>query len=337
MNDYEMRSTLTIKGRELEIVRKQVSVHDLFFNPDNPRIYSEMNVPGIVPDQEEIQRVMLTKEHVKVLINSIRVNGGVTDPLIVRGVDYHVVEGNSRLAACRALYEKFPEKFGYVKCDIIESDITPDEEFLLLAQFHIEGKKNWEPYEIAGLVWRRYQQGVDKKRIKEELLHHVSSVAKITQMIETYQMMVDHNIREKNKWSYFDEYTKSMHIKKVRKKYPELDEIFIKKLNTGEIEKAIDVREKISVITKSGQKNISDFIQEKDDLEGCYNKALESGVDTDIIKKVSSFKNYIILNQRIEEVGRLTDSQRKKLHYEINKVIKGSEKIREKIECIEKA
>ena len=337
MSDFEMRSTLTIKGRELAIIRKSVSIHDLFFNPENPRIYSEMNTPGIVPDQDEILRVMLTKEHVKVLYNSIRVNGGVTDPLLVRGIDYHVVEGNSRLAACRALYEKYPEKFGYVKCDIIEDEITDDEEFLLLAQFHIEGKKSWEPYEIAGLIWRRYQQGVDKQRIKEELHHHVSSVARITQMIETYQMMVDHNFTEKNKWSYFDEYTKSTHVKKVRKKHPELDYVFIKKLQTGEIEKAVDVREKLSVIAKAGQKVVSDFIQEKDDFEGCFNKALEIGVDTDVIKKVTSFKNYIVQHERLEEVSRLTDSQRKKLHYEINKVIKGSEKVGKKIEEIEKA
>jgi hypothetical protein len=296
-----------------------------------------MNIPGMIPDQDEILRVMLTKEHVKVLVNSIRVNGGVTDPLLVRGVDYHVIEGNSRLAACRALYEKYPDKFGYVKCDIIEDQITADEEFLLLAQFHIEGKKSWEPYEIAGLIWRRYQQGVEKQRIKEELHHHVSSIARITQMIDTYQMMVEHNITEKNKWSYFDEYTKSTHVKKVRKKHPDFDEVFIKKLQTGEIEKAVDVREKLSVIAKSGQKIVSDFIQEKDDFEGCYNKALEKGVDTDIIKKVSSFRKFIVLNERLDEVDRLTDTQRNKLQYEINKVIKGSEKVSKKIEEIERA
>lgn len=333
MFEESVKLSLTIKGREIPIERKMVKIHDLYFNPDNPRIYSELNTPGVEPDQDEILHIMLDKDHVKVLINSIRANGGVTDPLLVRGSDYNVIEGNSRLAACHALYDKYPDRFGYVKCDIILDSISEDDEFLLLAQYHIEGKKNWEPYEIAGLVWRRYQQGVQKDKIKSELKHYVSSVSKINQMIETYQLMVDHNIREKSKWSYFEEYVKSVHIKKVRQKHPEFDNLFIKKLTDGEIEKAIDVRLKLTTIAKAGQKIITDLIQEKDDLEGCYCQAVESGVDTNIIKKVSNFRQYIVVEDRLKEIEKLTDTQRKKLHFEINKLIKGTEKIRSRLEC----
>jgi len=55
-------------------------------------------------------------------------------------------------------------------------------------------------------------------------------------------------------------------------------------------------------------------------------------VDTNIIKRVSTFRTYILRDECIDELCKLTTNQRSKLNFEIKKVIKGAERIHAKIE-----
>lgn len=72
---------------------------------DNPRVYSVVRANGKQPTQEEIQQQLSDLEHVKELREDIKRNGGLIEPLIVRGGSLDVLEGNSRLAAYRKLAE----------------------------------------------------------------------------------------------------------------------------------------------------------------------------------------------------------------------------------------
>src|SRR5262249_48545141 len=53
----------------------------------------------------EIYEELLEQEHVRELKDDIKLNGGLIDPLIVKDNTFEVLEGNSRLAACRWLYK----------------------------------------------------------------------------------------------------------------------------------------------------------------------------------------------------------------------------------------
>ena len=76
--------------------------------PDNPRVYSIVRAAEQEPTQAEIERRLSLMDHVKQLVQSIRANGGLTDPLIVRDGNHVVLEGNSRLAAYRLLARNDP-------------------------------------------------------------------------------------------------------------------------------------------------------------------------------------------------------------------------------------
>ena len=82
-------------------------------------------------------------------------NQGLLEPIIVRNGDCVVLEGNSRLAAYRILKIEDPITWSKIDCKILSSDISEEFIFILLGNFHITGKKDWEPFETAGYLYRR--------------------------------------------------------------------------------------------------------------------------------------------------------------------------------------
>src|SRR5713101_7767837 len=149
--------TLIILGTKVPTTTEWLPQQKLKFFADNPRVYSVVRANGKQPTQEEIQQQLSELEHVKELREDIKRNGGLLEPLIVRGGSFEVLEGNSRLAAYRQLADKDPIKWGMVKCTLLPADVKDSLIFALLGQFHIKGKKDWAPYEQAGFLYRRYK------------------------------------------------------------------------------------------------------------------------------------------------------------------------------------
>src|SRR5579884_1719005 len=104
-------NSILIRGTEIPAVTLQLEQQKLRFYADNPRVYSVLRGDGKVPSQEEIQKRLLEMEHVKELIQDIRLNKGLIEPLIVRDGTFEVLEGNSRLAAYRFLAKSDPVKW----------------------------------------------------------------------------------------------------------------------------------------------------------------------------------------------------------------------------------
>ena len=88
-------NTLLIRGTEIPVETRLIEHSKLRFFSENPRIYSIVRADGREPSQEEIQEQLLQLEHVRELVIDIRQNGGLTDPIIVRGESLEVLEGNS--------------------------------------------------------------------------------------------------------------------------------------------------------------------------------------------------------------------------------------------------
>lgn len=103
---------LTIGNKEFTVELMELDQRTLKFYPENPRVYSVLNLAGEEPSQDEIEKLMCRQEHVKQLKESIVSNGGLIDPLIVRAGDFTVLEGNSRLAAYRILNQVDAIKMG---------------------------------------------------------------------------------------------------------------------------------------------------------------------------------------------------------------------------------
>jgi hypothetical protein len=309
--------SLLILGVKVPTTAQLLPQQKLRFFPDNPRVYSVVRANGKQATQEEIQQQLSELEHVKELREDIKRNGGLMDPLIVRGGSLEVLEGNSRLAAYRQLADKDPIKWGMVKCTVLPPDVKDSLVFALLGQFHIKGKKDWVPYEQAGFLYRRFKDhNIPTKVLAQEL---GLSAKKVAHLVETYQFMVDHDEVDTSRWSYYDEYLKSNKIKKSRQKYPERDKLVVKSIKKGEIERAVDLRDQLPIVCASTP-ILKRFAEGKVSLEEAYERAVDSGADNIPYKKAAAFRKWIT-EQEVDSVLANSPQQvRSKLLYELDKI-----------------
>lgn len=325
------KESLTLCQQEIEVILCKLPHFDLQFFPENPRIYSLVRPDEAEPTQEEIQARLWKMDHVKKLIQSIKVNGGLTDPLIVRDGDFVVLEGNSRLAAYRKLATEDPVKWGLVKCKLLPKEIDESFIFALLGEYHIIGRKDWAPYEQAGYLYRRkVNLGVSPEQMAKEM---GLTKSQVTSLIEVYSFMIEKNDCDINHWSYYEEYLKSQKIKKARKENPALDEIIPAMIKSEKMEKALDVRDKITKIVSCGPKLINKFIETKD-LERCYESAIARGADCVWWKRLKKFREQNTTDIALEDMlenAREDNGIKKKLLFEWKKIEEFSKHAQTKI------
>lgn len=320
--------TLTLRGKEIAVKVGLASHNDLIFFPENPRIYTIVGVAAEEPTQNEIFDALKEMEHVKQLVQSIKNNGGLHEPIIVRG--NLVLEGNSRLAAYRILSEKDPVKWGRIKCKLLPYDINDDLVFALLGEYHIIGKKDWAPYEQAGYLYRRHKViGIPAQNIAKELSMTTNTVNKL---INTYEFMKAANDTDLNRWSYYEEYLKIKNVKQLREEYEQLDCVFTSKVKNGDIPKAADVRDKLKVILASKQKTIQKFLSGERDFKQSYDAAVEQGHSDSCYKTLHKFRSWIVEHETEEDLMALSKEIRDKCVFEINRIHKRIDKLLEKLD-----
>jgi len=311
-------TTLTIGKKEISIKEGLFRQTDLMFYPENPRIFSIISGDGYKPTQKEIEQKLSEMEHVKQLVQSIRENGGLTDPIIVRDQDYVVLEGNSRLAAYRILSRNNPILWGKIKVKLLPGDIPEDLVFALLGQYHIIGRKDWAPYEQAGYLYRRHKNhGADPTDIAREM---GLSVKMINHLIHVYEFMVNHKDTDITRWSYYDEYLKSRAIRKARESNPEIDKIVVKKIKSKEIEKAVEVREKLSIIANAGGSILNDFLEKEDSFDRSYERASAKGIDNVWYKRLHKFREFLLSEEAKHDFSEMDDVHKKKCDFELKKI-----------------
>jgi len=143
------RVSVTIRGAEVPATQQLLEIESLRYYSENPRIYSIVRSHGKNPSQDDMQEALQGTEHVKELAQDIKRNGGLIDPLYVKDGSFEVIEGNSRLAALRSLYDQNPVTWGRAKCIVLPGDLDERSISTLLGQWHLKGKREWLPYEQA--------------------------------------------------------------------------------------------------------------------------------------------------------------------------------------------
>ncbi len=325
------KENLIIGKKEFEVELTELRQCDLRFYPENPRVYSILNISGAEPSQEQIQEHMCSLDHVKQLKISIESNGGLIDPLIVRDGDYTVIEGNSRLAAYRLLCEKDPMKWGRVRCKVLPANIGDDTIFALLGQYHIIGRKDWEPFEQAHYLYRRHQQ----TRLPIEYMAKELGITKqkSEKMLNVIEFMISKDDLNKRHWSYYEEYLKNSQLKKFRDTMPDLDDTIAEKVKTGEIKEAADIR-KLGDVAKVGDKQSKRLIQKVATgivtLYEAHDEMQDAGKLEDAVKKLSSFRK-IISDTSFEKQLSITEETIDRAEFELKKIIKRLEEIQKKI------
>ena len=320
--------TLLIRGVDVPVQTTTLLQADLRFFLDNPRVYSILRSDGEEPSQGDIERKLLEMDHVKALIQDIKRDGGLTDPIVVRAGSLEVLEGNSRLAAYRALARIDPLKWAKMKCKLLPEDLDESLIFALLGQYHIKGKKDWAPFEQAGFLYRRSTaHNIDAAQLAQEI---GLSKHKVEHLIATYQFMLDHHETDTARWSYYDEYLKSRLIRKARLGQPGLDAHVVEKVQSGEIARAVDIRDRLPVIC-SAPKVLKKFANRAYDFEEACEQAVDAGADSTPYKKLATFRRWLTKPEAATALGRTQGETRKKIEYELDKIAVRVEMVRGKL------
>jgi len=324
------RDTITLRKREITVQTGFMPHTRLGFYPENPRIYSALWKHGdSEPSQEEIFQQLSKTEHVReTLIPSIRSNGGLLEPVLVRsGV---VLEGNNRLAAYRVL-ALAPDRdlWKLIRVRILPDDISDTDVFSLLGEYHIVGKKSWQPYEQAGYLFRRFKtHGVSDDQLHQEL---GVSKQKVAHLVRVYQYMVDHGERDPAKWSYYDELLKARKFDNARKLYPQFDEFVTQKIKDGEIQRAVDVRELLPEITRVGGNTLKKFMNEAYTFDEAARDARLRGSGNHNIKRMSEFRKWLAEQDLEDELAEASAEELKTIKYELERIQNRSSKLLKKI------
>ena len=312
-----VEDTLLIRGVDVPVQTTTLSQADLRFFVDNPRVYSVLRSEEENPSQADIERKLLEMDHVKALIQDIKRDGGLTDPVIVRAGSLEVLEGNSRLAAYRALARIDPSKWATLKCKLLPEDLDENLIFALLGQYHIKGKKDWAPFEQAGFLYRRSTvHNIDAAQLAQEI---GLSKRKVEHFIATYQFMLAHHEPDTARWSYYDEYLKSRPIRKARLGQPGFDALVVEKVKSGEVARAVDIRNRLPVIC-SAPKALKKFANRAYDFEDAYKQAVAAGADSTPYKKLVTFRQWLAKPAVATALGRTQGETRKKIEYELDKL-----------------
>jgi hypothetical protein len=324
---------LKIGNKEIPVRRMELPQAYLKYYPENPRIYSLVYDGDKNPNQSEIETKLGAMEHVKKLVQSIKANGGLIDPIIVRDKDYVVLEGNSRLAAYRILAKTDAVKWGKVSSIVLPSDIGDSLIFTLLGQYHIIGRKDWLPFEQAGYLWRRQEQySVSASIMAKEM---GMPEGEIKRLISIYSFMKQYDDVAPDNWSYYVEYLRSRALRKYRQEIPNLDRRVTDMVKTNEISVAMNIRTKLESIAKvkgqKGQKLMITLADGKKTFEECFAEAEKSGYTNNLYQILNKFRTKIADPSIKRELKRIDKKQQDRCGFELKKIEEAIKKMRESL------
>jgi hypothetical protein len=315
------QGTLRIRNQDIAVRTVWIDQSKLQFYVDNPRIYSVVRAGGKVPDQTEIYEELLEQEHVRELRHDIKLHGGLLDALIVKDETFEVLEGNSRLAAWRWLYNNDKDNATLLPANTPEPLI-----FAILGQYHIRGKKDWAPYEQAGFLYRRFRyHKQDIPTVADEL---GIKLGEAQHQIEVFEFMVKHNELNRERWSYYDEFIKSKKIKKAREQYPDFDKLIVQKIRKSEIKRAVDVRDSLPAICAGPAKNLKRFVEGKIDFDNAHSNALDAGGGNVEFKRLYTFRMWLAKADTEKDLVETKEKNiRDRITFELDKIGKRSKQL----------
>ena len=314
---------------------EHVDIYTLSFWKENPRVNSALKrVFGNtdVPD-DKIEEILWKENHVKELFQDILKHGGLIDEILVK--DNVVLEGNSRLCAYRKLHKRSIgqndsdgiKKWASIRARIIPGNTTQEVIFTILGTWHIRGKQQWDTFEKAAYL----------KRMNDEFGYPIDVIADmisesksfVENNIAAHDLMVDNNVYDLSKFSYFFEMEKNRKITQFFVKEPEVKTQVIKAIINNQLERAEEVRDLPKILNDKVAKR--EFLND----ECLLKEALETSKDRNP-EYDDSFYNQIKKTTRILKdcpVSRIDEikADNKKLNY-VKMLHKESERLWKKID-----
>jgi len=254
-----IKESITVLGREISYVIKDVDINSLEYDPNNPRINRIVSrIPSSEVTQGFIEDELLKLDSTKELIKDLETNKGVVDEVYV--LNGKVIEGNRRLCAFRRLYRKYEKdphnkkRWQTIKTRILQNDVTDEEISYILVTFHIKGKTPWDAYEKAAYVYRMINK---LKKTPDEIAKHLGMHKNnIESMLNAYETMSTKYLRNANenslvngtkdevkKFSYFDAFYRQKDLVKRVQDAPAFLDDFVAWVREDRFKKAQNVRD----------------------------------------------------------------------------------------------
>lgn len=261
----QAKYTISVAGRRIEVTREKRPLSELKLDPRNQRLQYILTYSGKDPasvPEPEIEDILRDYDFVKDLYQSIKLNGGTLDPLIVEA-DGKVMEGNCRLICLRQLCEEIPgdSRFCQADCETIGADLTEEERSLMLGIWHVAGKHEWPAFEQAEHLCRMKTK---YNRNDDYLAHHFRlSRATIGKKIAAYGMMTEFlrkypEPKNISKWSYFEEFHKKPPLRQRMEADSAFRDKFFDWVGQGKLTEGKQVRKLPQVIADPALETILD-------------------------------------------------------------------------------
>ena len=208
------QSEITIHGEGIPYRDEKRPIGWPLFLEENPRVHSSiLDVPDfedLLDDQKQkiIYQKLLKERSVKTLIPDIRHHGGLIEPILIRADTREVIEGNSRLAAYRYLYDKYEdEKWSRIPCRLV-TGLTNDQQAALLHSIHVKGKTSWTRYEKAHFTYIQHE--TKGKKIQDVADLFSISVSTAYQDVRIIRLMKVNNDRNRKHFSHYSVLEKNL-------------------------------------------------------------------------------------------------------------------------------
>ena len=216
------------------IRQEEVPIDKLRLDPDNVR-FRHLNK---VMTEKEIEEHIWSEPESKTLFKQITASGGLSEPPYVTP-DYLVKEGNRRIVCLRKANDLqkngqldgklAKDAFETVQVNVFENGISPEEMDVLLARWHVTGKKEWDALNQANHIWKMYhERGVSFERIRDLV---GMSKGQVIQKCKAYEYTIDYmktaGDDDIKKFSFFEE----MYKKKDLRDWVERNPANLKRFN----------------------------------------------------------------------------------------------------------
>lgn len=319
---------ISILGTDIPVSESKISISDLSYNKDNPRVYSVLYGENSKIDQnqdiqQEIYKEMLNQPSVKNIKQDIQDYGGLLEPILIRHDTLEVIEGNSRLTVYKFLNNNNPhnEKWQTIPCRVV-CKLTAEQQDAYLNYIHIKGKTDWSAYEKANFIYRRFDDGISISDLAKRFSETENEIKK---RIDTIAMMIDNEDNRLSNYSYYDVLRRTKVIHDGMQDKPELKKTLLSEIKEKtKTFTAMHLRDKLPAILDN-KKHTKKFIKDRN-LDDTYKVAKKSNPDAKLRFAITKMKD-VTKN----EITRLEKTDIKKLIYTLKKIKKEHDRINDMI------
>jgi hypothetical protein len=122
------------------------------------------------------------------------------------------------------------------------------------------------------------------------------------------------------------------HCARSRDQYPGFDELIVKKIDSGEIKRAVDIRDELPVICTGPVKALKKFVEGKIDFDEAHTVAFESGGENPGYKKLNRFGAWLGDPDTENELAQAAPHVLDKIQYELAQIERIARKLKKSTE-----